>query len=271
MSNALLTAAWPMEMPPTAKSVLISMADSAKDTGHCWPSIAGLTTRTCYGKTAVIDAIKWLEANGFIVCDRSNGRKTTYIVQASRMAATSPPAEPVREPNRSASRTGPRAEPVREAESTGPRGGQDRSARRTLTISNHKETKEKTTAPKPKLDLSSWPEQPSELVLDGWLAMRKKKRADVTPLVISAMNNQLRQAAKIGWSVDDCLTEAALRNWTGMKAEWLTPKGKHHEATSTPGKGSAAERIQRAIDADDQGREPRGGRIFDGACTTVDR
>jgi hypothetical protein len=78
MSTAIMSKAWPLKMPPTPKSVLISLSDNANDGGHCWPSLDTIAVRTCFSKRAVIDAIKWLELNGYISADRSNGRHTTY-------------------------------------------------------------------------------------------------------------------------------------------------------------------------------------------------
>jgi len=126
-----MTACWPLQMPPTPKAVLISLADNANDHGECWPSISTICERTCFGKTAVIEAIRWLEADGVLVADRSNGRHTRYTIVPNLDLF-----------NRSGKRTGPVAEPVREANRTGPAGGPDRSARRTLTVKNHQEPEE---------------------------------------------------------------------------------------------------------------------------------
>ena len=81
MSNNVLNQCWPLKMPPTAKLVLISMADQADDDGRCWPSIQHLSDRTCVSKRAVIDAIKWLESSAVLIADRSNGRHTRYQIK----------------------------------------------------------------------------------------------------------------------------------------------------------------------------------------------
>lgn len=67
-------------MPPTAKAVLISMADQAGDNGQCWPSIDTISERTCVSRRSVIDAVKWLEESRVLVADRSNGRHTKYRI-----------------------------------------------------------------------------------------------------------------------------------------------------------------------------------------------
>lgn len=91
---------WPLQMPPTQKSVLISLADNANDQGHCWPSLMTISERTCFSKRAVIDAIAWLENAGAIIADRTNGRHTTYRVTAASYA------QPVQLPHRCSSSTG---------------------------------------------------------------------------------------------------------------------------------------------------------------------
>lgn len=102
---------WPLKMQPTAKSVLISLADNANDQGYCWPSIATICIRTCFSKRAVIDAIAWLESAGALVADRTNGRHTTYVVTPSKYV------EPVQQAHQCEKSTGasPASEPVQQA------------------------------------------------------------------------------------------------------------------------------------------------------------
>jgi DNA-binding MarR family transcriptional regulator len=71
---------WPLQMSPTQKATLISLADNADDHGSCWPSIPKICERTCLSERAVHGAIKWLESEGFIDADRSNGRHTRYRI-----------------------------------------------------------------------------------------------------------------------------------------------------------------------------------------------
>lgn len=116
-----MSACWPLQMPPTPKAVLISLADNANDNGVCWPSITKIAERTCFGRTAVIDAIRWLEENGLVVADRSNGRHTSYVVTPDDFHPDSHPDEPVRDANRFASRTGSPRAPVRQPNPSGRR------------------------------------------------------------------------------------------------------------------------------------------------------
>lgn len=117
---------WPLQMPPVPKSVLISLADNANDQGHCWPSIETICARTCYGRTAVIEAIKWLGDRGYIEADRTNGRKTTYqLTPLKGKNEVVESVKPVRHANQSATRTSPpdglnqsatRTKPVRQTD-----------------------------------------------------------------------------------------------------------------------------------------------------------
>lgn len=71
------------------------------------------------------------------------------------------------------------------------------------------------------VDLSSFPEQPSESVWNDYLKHRKAKRAPVNQTVIKSMAKELELAAAAGWSVDDALSEAMSAGWQGLKAAWL--------------------------------------------------
>lgn len=145
----------PLQMPGVAKSVLMHLSDMCNDSGHCWPSIDTLVVRSCWKRTAVINALSWLEASGVLRADRSNGRKTFYCIQPDRFSAADadawvragrPSVAGVDGANQSARRTGTRDGPVRETDGTGTRGGLNQSAKRTLTIRNHQEP-EKTPQP----------------------------------------------------------------------------------------------------------------------------
>lgn len=112
MSNFVLDACWPLELPPCTKFVLISLADHADATGYCWPSISTICAHTCLGRTAVFGAIKHLEDAGLVTVDKSNGRHNRYYLLPGRL--------PVHETNRSAMRTGTRGEHQQSATRTPP-------------------------------------------------------------------------------------------------------------------------------------------------------
>ncbi len=105
MSTHVMGKCWPLQMAPTPKAVLISLADNANDQGECFPSIDTICLRTCFGRTAVIEAIQYLEDVGLVVADRSNGRRTRYTIVAGRVgdlfaSQTGTGTKPVRQPRR---------------------------------------------------------------------------------------------------------------------------------------------------------------------------
>lgn len=75
------------------------------------------------------------------------------------------------------------------------------------------------------IDYSEWPETPSDQVFADWVQMRKRKKANVTQTVINRFAKQLKIAKGRGYSVDDCLTECIVRNWTGFEADWMKGGG----------------------------------------------
>ena len=120
MSTRIMALCWPLQMRPPAKAVLVSLADMANDEGYCWPTIERLCQRTCFGRTAVIEAIAWLEQCGALRAGRSNGRKTVYWVQPAQFveggAVDESPVD--NHANQSATRTGSPHGPVRQADPT---------------------------------------------------------------------------------------------------------------------------------------------------------
>ena len=136
MSTIIMSRCWPLQMPPSPKAVLISLADNANDHGYCWPSITTICERTCLGKTAVIEAIKWLEQAGYLIAEKGAGRNNRYTITVDN-ADLFHRRPPVRQTNQSGCRTSPADEPapVREPDQSGirssPAGGPNPSASRT--------------------------------------------------------------------------------------------------------------------------------------------
>lgn len=118
MSTRIMALVWPLQMPPSPKAVLVSLADNANDSGGAFPSIGYICERTCLGRTAVIEAIKWLEAAGYLKADRSNGRHTRYQLTLDHLPLVVP--KPVRQADRYGSRTGPAGAQDQSGSRTGP-------------------------------------------------------------------------------------------------------------------------------------------------------
>lgn len=127
----------PLQMRPSAKAVLMCLADRADDAGLCWPSIPRIGKWTCLRRTAVIEAIKWLKAEKFVEVDREKGVHNVFQINIQRLEDLQPTDDddgdtspftglpPGRQTDyhQSATRTGSCAEPVRLPDPTSPAPG----------------------------------------------------------------------------------------------------------------------------------------------------
>jgi hypothetical protein len=66
-------------MPPTAKLILVAIADHINDeTGYGWPSTARLASICGLDKRNVLRWVLWLETEGHITVQRKPGRSNGY-------------------------------------------------------------------------------------------------------------------------------------------------------------------------------------------------
>lgn len=216
MSTLVMSMCWPLQMPPTPKAVLVSLADNANDQGVAWPSLTKICERTCFGRTAVIAAIRWLEDEGLVVADRSNGRHTSYTVDLNAVnqfaSRTRPPAEPVRlaDSNQSASRTNQSASrtiPVRQADSN------RHKPSRTVRSNRHSAAVEEAG--------KLLPDLPADLVSD-FVAIRKAKKLPLTGTAVAGLQ---READKARLTLEDAVRLCCERGWAALRADWLAREG----------------------------------------------
>jgi len=95
MSIAQMTLAWRLNVSPTQKLVLLSLADNASDPGECYPSIAQIVSRTCLSERAVRQAIRALEDMGAIHSEKRRGTSTVYFLTLSEVIETQAPRHDV--------------------------------------------------------------------------------------------------------------------------------------------------------------------------------
>ncbi|GAA0907576.1 hypothetical protein GCM10009552_15710 [Rothia nasimurium] len=250
MSTTLMGLCWPLQMPPTPKAVLISLADNANDQGYCWPSLSKISERTCFGRTAVIDAVKWLEARGALKADRSDRYRTTYIITPAGYA----PEQLVRKTNQSGTRTSSDGDAlvrladdeVRETDDEVRQADTNRKEPSLTVTKSNRQKRAPALVDLSKFDFSAWPSEPGAQVFTDWIGLRKKKRADVSETVMRTMGAELHRAAAKGYTVDEALGICVLRGWQGLEAKWLDPKtGGNHAADRNDHRESLAERAER--------------------------
>lgn len=224
MSTVIMSACWPLQMPPTQKAVLISLADNANDHGECWPSISTIAERTCFSERAVQNAIKWLEAEQVLFADRSNGRHTRYVIVPSNYIGENPrrSCTPTNAPPAPPQELHPAAgAPVPPQEI--PKPPQQVRLPPQQVPSNRKEPSRtvrsnRNTSPPP-ADLL--PEVPPKLVAD-FLVVRKAKKL---PLTETAVDGLRREAKKAGLTLEAAIRLCCERGWASLRADWVAKDG----------------------------------------------
>lgn len=254
MSFIVSAACMRLKMPGVAKSVLMQLAEMSNDHGFSWPSIDYLCMRTCWGRSAVIEAINYLVEKKVLARDKSNGRSTKYWISPTTWTGEhfSPDY-----PNQSASRTSPPAGLVREPDVSSPPAGLDQSAKRTLIVKNnqeHKKEEKSACAPTPEKDSSSiCPDDVNPQTWADWLQLRKAKRAPVSNTVTKGAR---AEADKAGMSFDEFLSVWCTRGSQGLEASWLN-KGQG-QAANQPAETFRERDLRAAQDlADDMMGRPR--------------
>lgn len=233
-----MSACWPLVLPPTAKAVLISLADNANDHGECWPSISTIATRTCLTGRSVQRAIAALEASGHLTADRSNGRHNKYVITPNpRQAVTSDTKSPVTESR------GFAAKPTTLCPKP-----------TTQSPPNQKQQKQEQKKKQPQAALPDPPSWVDREAWDGFVAMRVKERHPMTPRAAELILKTLDRFRLAGNDPNAILDQSTRNGWRdvfALKTNGASGHGAHH-------KPSAVERARAAaIDGELRDRAER--------------
>lgn len=101
MSVKVMTLAWAVVLPHSAKLVLLALADNANDEGDCWPSIPTLASKCCMHRSTVMRMLGELEERRHITRSMETGKTNLYRVHPLQ-PATGPTAESEVDPSQSA-------------------------------------------------------------------------------------------------------------------------------------------------------------------------
>jgi hypothetical protein len=230
-------------MPPTPKSVLMSLADNANDQGFCWPSIAKICERTCFSKRAVIDAIAWLEQAGIVAADRANGRHTTYVINPADFI------EPVQQAHQCGKSTGAdgASEPVQQAHQPvhlPHRPVQQPHTNRKEPSLTVKKSNRHKPAPAFAVDLPEW--LPGES-WDHWVQHRQSIRKPMSQRAAELSIAAVGELRTKGYDPAKVIDNAIVCGWVGI----YEPKG---QATNTtiPAKSGGGNRQQQLEQRNEQ-------------------
>jgi hypothetical protein len=221
VSTLVMSQCWPLQMPPTQKAVLISLADNANDHGVCWPSIPTIAMRTCFSERAIQGAIKWLETNGALKADRSNGRHTSYTVTPATYQQ--PPQE-----------MHPRSKCTGAADAGTPAGDASVPPQEMHQPPQEVPSNRKEPSSEPSMNRQTPPagdggvfnalkflkgKGVAEQHAKDWLRVRKDKKLPPTQ---TALEDIAAEVEKSGVPFDDVIKLCCVRGWAGFKASWLT-------------------------------------------------
>lgn len=209
----MMSKCWPMTMPPTAKAVLISLADNANDEGWCWPSLATIAQRTCFSQRAVQNAIAWLESVGLLLADRTNGRKSRYQITPENYDKPTQEVHPCTTftPAGDSSTHAPRASDPRTSCVKPTQEVPPNRKEPSLTVNN----RQLLCAPKPEETLRQL--GVSDQVIRDWKVVLKAKRGAMTDTSIKRL---VGEAQKAGISVHDAVQFCVEQSWRGFQADW---------------------------------------------------
>ena len=107
MSTKLMGASWAVRIDPSAKAVLVSLADQANDDGECWPAVGTIADRTCLSERTVQGALQRLQQAGWLVCEVQGSRRRTnrYLLDVERIYAEQQAAEALKASERALAKT----------------------------------------------------------------------------------------------------------------------------------------------------------------------
>ena len=222
MSIAIMTDVWKLQgLSGTEKLVLLALADNANDSGECFPSVSMLAQKTCVCERAVRNAIRDLEAGGYVSSSSRAGTSTLYRINTTPAPDAAPPRHVVPP-------TPARGAPITISEP---------SSEPSL---NQKTTRSKSAPVDWVADLQA--RGVDRVVAESWLQVRKSKNAAVTVVAVDGIQ---REAQKSGLPLDDVLRMCCERGWAGFKASWLNeqPRGSPALAGRDASRAAAAKAI----------------------------
>lgn len=188
------------------KLVLIALADRHNEEEDiAWPSVAWLCEFTGADRKTIIASLDRLEALG-LIADTGKRFGKTKQVKGYSLAING------------AEKGIPKTEPL-EAKSTAfPAKEYQKRDTEPVIEPNVVKAKASTTIrakPFPK------PDGVEQNIWNDFLDLRKAKRAPLSNTALEAIE---REAASVGWTLNQAITEMVARGWQGFKANWVKEK-----------------------------------------------
>ena len=202
------------------KLVLLALADWAGDDGErIWPAIATIAGKTNMSERQVQRILSRFVDQGIleITANEHGGRNLTRHYKINVEAINGDGMSPFAEDERVTFEVGKGDICDIKGDICDIKG--DTHVTQTIIdpLINHQKKKILRTA-RSKSSHPHKPEGVSDQTWNDFLALRKTKRAAVTP---TALDEIIKQAELAGWTLERALREMCARGWAGFTAEWV--------------------------------------------------
>jgi predicted transcriptional regulator len=193
VSIRVMSLVWSLDLIDSQKIVLLALADSANDEGHCWPSMSSLVRKCSKGERTIQAVIKELVKAGHVTRHEKPGKGCNYYIHPRSDCAPAKTAPPQR---------------LRDT----PAAVADKPSR---TVIKEIEAKASTSSarepnPFPK------PEWADVQVWSDFMANRKAKKARNTATAYKGFLGDIDRLVTQQWPPDRLLEYAAAKGWAGI-------------------------------------------------------
>lgn len=191
---------------PARKLVLLSLAECASRDGcEAYPSQAAMAEFSSLNRKTIIAALHDLEDSG-LISDTGKRVGATGQIKVWKLSL-----ERVPKTEQSQKRNSPKNGTLK-----GPKNGtRNKSGNQSVDLADAKSKRAREV---------SKPDGVGDQVWADFIQLRKTKRA---PITLTALNGIEREAAKVGWSLEEALAECSTQGWQGFKASWIDKEGRH--------------------------------------------
>lgn len=209
MSVRVMSLVWSLNLPDSQKIVLLALADSANDEGHCWPSMASLSAKCSKSERTIQGVIKDLVAAGHLTRKEISGKGCNYYVHPRSNCTPATPAA-----------SAPRKDCAPQGLPQTPAAAADKPSRTIIKgLADAKPKRARKVA-------SDFP-IPDWLPAGPWAAfleMRKQKAAWPTASAVELLVQKLDRWRAQGHDPGEVLNASVENNWTGI----FEPKASHN-------------------------------------------
>ncbi|KPH66887.1 hypothetical protein ADT71_03795 [Novosphingobium sp. ST904] len=239
-----MTEVWNLQLPDSQKIVLLALADTANDEGHCWPSMASLARKCSKGQRTVQGVIKTLVAAGHVTRREVAGRGCEYWVHPVKEgtpAKAAPPQNLRRAANAPRNRRGGPPQSLRDTPAAAADKPSENHQEPSLDASHPRDARpaDKPGESKPakaKPEVPDWmPAEP----WNGYLEMRKRIGKAPTDRAIELMIGKLERWRAEGHEPGAILDTATEHNWTGLYEPKEPRNAKRNDGSPDDWRGSA--------------------------------